>query len=83
MGVRDDTPEDVAPGPPGDGHDGHDGDEADAPPRRDPQRKPLGYYYDDGTNYETYDPGAEDGPEGMGDEIGANRRGEEGRSEKC
>ena len=53
MSVRDDTPE-----------EGRRGAALRAArPRRtrraaapDPEREPLGYYYDDGTNYETYAP---------------------------
>ena len=69
MSVRDDTPEEGSPGPPAGGRGrGEDG----APPRRDPEREPLGYYYDDGTNYETYDPCAEEEREGQDGETGAN-----------
>ena len=32
--------------------------ERDAPPER--ERKPQNYYYDDGTNYEVYDPAKDD-----------------------
>ena len=69
MSVRDDTPEGGAPGPPA---GGHGRDAADPPTRRDPERQPLGYYYDDGTNYETYDPCAEEEREGPDGETGAN-----------
>lgn len=37
-----------------------------APPAPDPEpapRAPLGYYYDDGTGYEVYDPEEDEGPE--------------------
>lgn len=34
---------------------------AHAPPARDDARRPLDYYYDDGTGYEVYDPEREDG----------------------
>ena len=69
MSVRDDTPEGGAPGPPA---GGHERDDAGAAKRPDPERRPLGYYYDDGTNYETYDPRAEQEPEGQDDKTGAN-----------
>ena len=36
-------------------------------PAADPEHKPGGYYYDDGTGYETYSPGPEDE---AGDEDG-------------
>lgn len=69
MSVRDDTPEGEAPPtPPG----GRERGDRGAPERRDPERRPLGYYYDDGTNYETYDPRAEDEPEGQEGETGPN-----------
>ena len=64
MSVRDDTPEGGAPERPA----GNDNDAT----RPDPERAPLGYYYDDGTNYETYDPDREEGPEGQDGESGAD-----------
>ncbi|HEX7176459.1 MAG TPA: hypothetical protein VF240_14435 [Pyrinomonadaceae bacterium] len=64
MSVRDDTPEEGAPERPA-------GNDAAAAPRPAPERAPLGYYYDDGTNYETYDPRAEEERESQDGETGA------------
>ena len=64
MSVRDDTPEEGAPERP-------TGNDDAATPRPDPEREPLGYYYDDGTNYETYDPRAEEERESLDGETGA------------
>ena len=77
MSVRDDTPDEGVPA------GGQDGDAADAPTRPDPERRPLGYYYDDGTNYETYDPCAEEEREGQDGETRANPEERAGRREKC
>ena len=68
MSVRDDTTEGGTPEPPADGHDS----DGDATRRREPERRPLGYYYDDGTNYETYDPRADEERGGQDGETGAN-----------
>ena len=42
------------------------GEAPGAPPAGDeerPRRRPLGYYYDDGTGYEVYDPARDDEPD--------------------
>ena len=41
--------------------------ERDAPPER--ERQPQNYYYDDGTNYEVYDPAEDDESVGREDEA--------------
>lgn len=51
MCAPDDTPQGAAP--PSPARDAED-------PPREPERTPLGYYYDDGAGYEVYQPAEED-----------------------